>query len=118
MFSFRDHTFKSYHEFAWAQELDARGFDWSYESTTFRDGAQSYTPDFQIDRIFLEIKVDRARNVHNRFHLCEPALLLIFGLPRQCYIRFKPAGMADFLPGRFRTFDFAYAYALSRKVAA
>lgn len=117
--TFKGYTFRSRTEFAWAQEWEAQGLSWEYETVTFRTDEGSYKPDFPLceRRIFVEIKTENARNLHNKFHLCTAPLLLIFGLPTKHYIRVKPANSPVFLPGRFRTFSFAYAFVLSRKAA-
>lgn len=116
--SYQGYTLRSRVEFAWAQEFDARGLAWEYEPTTFRADEGSYTPDFALDggAVYIETKVWGGRNVHNRFHLCRPPLLLIFGLPNKCYIRVKPADAETFLPARLASF--ALAYNLARRVAA
>lgn len=117
--TFKGYKFRSRTEFTWAQEFEARALQWEYETVIFRVGKESYRPDFPLNnrKIFVEIKVEGARNLHNKFHLCTAPLLLIFGLPNRCYIRVKLAGAANFLPGRFRTFPLAYAFVLSRKAA-
>lgn len=118
--TFKGYTFRSRTEFAWAQEFEARAIEWEYETVTFRTTEGSYRPDFPMcNRTFyIEIKVWGARNLHNKFHLCPAPLLLVFGDPRRCYIRYKPAGSLSFAPGRLRTFDLALAFALSDRKAA
>src|SRR5690242_5147132 len=86
--TYQGYTFKSLHEFAWAQFFDAEGFEWEYEQVVFREGRESYTPDFVLDRTL--------------------PLLLIFGTPTRHYIRFKPAGSSSFAPGHFRAWSDAY----------
>jgi hypothetical protein len=113
--TYRGYQLRSRTEFAWAQYFEGEGLSWRYEPHTFRNKRQSYTPDFFIPGVYIEIKVWGAK-VHNRFHLCNEPLLLIFGLPKRCYIRFKPAGTERFNPGHVKAFRSAYA--LARKVAA
>lgn len=116
--TFLGYTFRSRVEFSWAQEFETLGLPWEYEPFTFRQGRESYTPDFGLcgRELYAEIKVDRARNLHNKFHLCIVPLLLIFGTPQHCYIRIKPAGVDTFLSARFASF--ALAYNIARKAAA
>ena len=116
--TYKGYTFRSSVEFAWAQELESRGLPWEYETVVFRTEEGSYRPDFPLfnRRLFLEIKVEYARNVHNKLHLCPAPLLLIFGFPQKCYIRIKPAGLTSFLPGRSPSLD--HALSQLRKAAA
>lgn len=98
---YQGYTLKSIVEFRWARYFMAEGFDWKYEPVRFRDGRESYTPDFGLDQnaFFIETKVYGARNVCNRFHLCTKPLVLIFGTPERHYCHYKPAGAQTFLPG-------------------
>lgn len=103
---------KSKHERAWAREWDRRALKWAYEPTKFTHGRESYTPDFLITLIYIEIKAMGARNL-NKFHLCTAPLLIIFGTPDQHYVQFKPAGAAQCAPGHFRNWTLAYQKALA-----
>jgi hypothetical protein len=112
--TYRGYTFKSAHEFAWAQFWDGEGLDWEYEPMCFREGHHTYTPDFGLaDRtLFIEIKTYGAKQL-NRFHLCTKPLLLIFGTPEHCYIRFKPNLADRFILTRFTDWTRAYQKAMS-----
>jgi len=103
---------KSLHELAWARFWTRAGLAWAYEPTRFYDGRKSYTPDFLIGKIYIEIKVQRARNLNN-FDLCVEPLLLIFGKPDRHYIHLKPRGSARFLPSHFTSWTLAYQKALA-----
>lgn len=87
--------FKSLHELAWAKFFTRAHLSWTYEPTRFYRGRESYTPDFLIANIYIEIKVLGARKLNN-FSLCIEPLILIYGKPERHYIHFKPAGAARF----------------------
>lgn len=116
--TYKGYKFRSRVEFAWAQEFDARGLAWEYETVVFRTAEGAYTPDFPLEHrtLYVECKVWGARNVHNKFHLCHAPLLLIFGVPNKHYIRYKPAGATQFTPQHLTSFDLALS--LIRKAAA
>ncbi len=83
-------TFRSLIERAWAEWFDGEGFHWLYEPVQFRDPKASegkgytYTPDFQIDTIFVECKADGASNFNN-WHYCPHPLIITFGTPARFY---------------------------------
>jgi hypothetical protein len=113
--TYKGYVFRSAVEFAWAQYFEGEGLAWQYEPKTFRTNEGSYTPDFVIPHCCVEIKVWGA-TVKNRFWLCEENLLICFGLPQKCYIRYKPAGALRLLPGHEK--QWTIAYTIARKVAA
>lgn len=107
---YQGYVLKSKVEFAWARFFHVEGFDWEYEPVKFRAGRESYTPDFGLDgrAFFIETKAYGAKNIHNRFELCDKPLLLIYGAPERHYIRFKPAGAVTFQPGHYTNWTRAY----------
>lgn len=111
---YQGYTLKSTVEFRWARYFLTEGFDWAYEPMRFRDGKESYTPDFELDgQIFTEIKTYGTRNIRNHLHLCTKPLILIFGTPERHYCHLK-------LPNEKLSYvkTFAIAYTLARKALA
>lgn len=107
---YKEYTFRSLHELAWAKYLDARGLAWEY--VKFRDPnappglGYSYTPDFRVEQIvFLEIKASFAQHI-NRLHFCTKPLLFIVGLPVRPTIRLVERGAI--MPPRLTDFDTAF----------
>jgi hypothetical protein len=113
--AYKGYTLRSRVEFAWAQHFEAEGLHWAYESKTFRDGKESYTPDFVLPGCYVEIKV-WGSDIKNKFWLCPEPLLVCFGLPTRCYIRLKRAGEQRLVLGHHKTWNAAYT--IARKVAA
>jgi hypothetical protein len=104
---YRGIEFKSLHELAWAKFFTKERLKWSYEPTRFYTGRESYTPDFLIDGVYIEIKAYRATNL-NKFYLCPNVLLIIYGKPDKHYIHLKPAGAAAVLPRHIASWTRAY----------
>lgn len=104
---YRGVELKSLHELAWAQFWTRQRLHWAYEPTRFFSGKESYTPDFLIQNIYIEIKAYRATNL-NKFHLCPQTLLIIYGTPTRHYIHLKPAGAAVVLPRHIASWARAY----------
>lgn len=109
--SYKGVELKSKHERSWARFWDRAALSWQYEPTIFRAGRESYTPDFLVNHIYIEIKTHGATRL-NKFHFCPAALLLIFGLPDRHYIHFKPAGSTRFQPTHYTHWNLAYQKAL------
>lgn len=81
LFTYNNIAFRSSLEVAWARFFDGERMAWHYEPTTFREGKYSYTPDFQLEHAWIEVK-GTAIPVNPSLRLCPRPLIVLFGSPR------------------------------------
>lgn len=113
---YRGCILKSKIEHAWARFFDLHGYAWEYEPVKFRGRAVGvYTPDFRLPDLGIFVEIKPFDNIKvNQWHLCTERLLVVFGAPDRCVIRFKPPGtLGAFEESCFESWDTAIARAIS-----
>lgn len=82
--TYKNITFRSHLEASWARFFEWEKTPWEYEPRTFREGRFSYTPDFKVLDLWVEIKGDGVP-MNKNIRLCPRPLLIVFGSPRVHY---------------------------------